>query len=215
MKWSFAQVGLLIIAAFHVIQAVIGFIVEPSFATGPDAPTAQVLGMDYNGWHAVAGLALFAPGLVFAMRKSWSVLYLLIAAVAGALPGIWAFFSHQVAFVFTFPNNTTDAIVHLVTAAVMIAVAAIQIRIDGGLKNSLADLHREPQSTRKTGQSFTIRSRSPSGARRSTGKNGRAPGARSQVEVTTQDRGPVLGEVLNRFEARAVQLGRPPRKFHR
>ena len=151
MKWSFAQVGLLIIAAFHVVQAVIGFIAEPSFATGPGAPTAQVLGMDYNGWHAVAGLALFAPGLVLAMRKSWSVLYLLIAAVAGALPGIWAFFSHQVAFVFTFPNNTTDAVVHLVTSAVMIAVAAIQIRLDGGLRNSLADLHKEGQTTRNTG----------------------------------------------------------------
>jgi Domain of unknown function (DUF4383) len=151
MKWSFAQIGLLIIAAFHVIQAVIGFIVEPSFATGPGAPTAQVLGMDYNGWHAVAGLALFAPGLVFAMRKSWSVLYLLIAAVVGGLPGIWAFFSHQVAFFFTFPNNTTDAVVHLVTAAVMIAVAAIQIRLDGGLRNSLSDLHKGHQASRKTG----------------------------------------------------------------
>lgn len=157
MKWSFAQAGLLIICAFHVIQAVIGFVAEPSFATGPDAPTVRVLGMDYNGWHAVAGLALFAPGLVFAMRKSWSVLYLLIAAVAGALPGLWAFFSHQVAFVFTFPNNTTDAVVHMVTAAVMIAVAAIQIGIDGGLRNSLADLLSAPretvarQATRKTG----------------------------------------------------------------
>jgi hypothetical protein len=73
----------------------------------------------------------------------------LIAAVAGALPGIWAFFSHQVAFVFTFPNNTTDAVVHLLTAAVMFLVAAIQIRIDGGLRNSLADLHGEPQVNRK------------------------------------------------------------------
>jgi hypothetical protein len=142
VKWSFAQVGLLIISTLHVIQAVIGFIAEPSFATGPDAPTVQIFGMDYNGWHAVAGLALFGPGLVFAMRKSWSVLYLLAAAVAGALPGIWAFFSHQVAYVFSFPNNTTDAVVHLVTAAVMIAVAAVQIRIDGGFKNSLADLRR-------------------------------------------------------------------------
>ena len=149
-RWSFAQIGLLVICAFHVIQAVIGFIVEPSFATGPNAPTAQVLGMDYNGWHAVAGLALFAPGLFFAMRKSWSVLYLLAAAVAGALPGIWAFFSHQVAYVFTFPNNTTDAVVHLITAAVMIAVAAIQIRLDGGLRNSLADLNKD-HTTRKTG----------------------------------------------------------------
>ena len=144
MKWSFAQVGLLIISVLHVIQAVIGFIAEPSFAVGPDAPTVQLFGMDYNGWHAVAGLALFGPGLVFAMRKSWAVLYLLLAAVGGALPGIWAFFSHQVAYVFTFPNNVTDAVVHLVTAAVMIAVAAVQIRIDGGLKNSLADLRKAP-----------------------------------------------------------------------
>nr|WP_090339070.1 DUF4383 domain-containing protein [Mycolicibacterium malmesburyense] len=143
MKWSFAQIGLLVISVFHVIQAVIGFIVEPSFATGPDAPTAQIFGMDYNGWHAVAGLALFGPGLIFAFRKSWSVLYLLAAGVAGALPGIWAFFSQQVAYVFTFPNNITDAVVHLVTAAVMFSVAGIQIRMDGGLQNSLADLrHR-------------------------------------------------------------------------
>jgi hypothetical protein len=144
MRWSFAQVGLLIICVFHVVQAVIGLIVEPSFATGPNAPTVQLLGMDYNGWHAVAGLALFGPGLVFAFRKSWSVLYLILAAIAGALPGIWAFFSHQVAFVFTFPNNTTDAVVHLVTAAVMFAVAFVQIRMDGGLRNSLADLRKAP-----------------------------------------------------------------------
>ncbi|OBI20792.1 DUF4383 domain-containing protein [Mycobacterium sp. E2497] len=142
MRWSFAQIGLLIICAFHVAQAVIGFIMNPSFATGPGAPTVQLLGMDYNGWHAVAGLALFAPGLVFAVRKSWAVLYLLLAAIAGALPGIWAFFSHQVAFVFTFPNNITDGIVHLVTATVMVAVAGVQIGMDGGLRDSLADLRK-------------------------------------------------------------------------
>lgn len=150
MKWSFAQWGLLVISALHVIQAVIGFVAEPSFATGPGAPTVQLLGMDYNGWHAVAGLALFGPGLVFALRKSWSVLYLLAAAVAGALPGIWAFFSHQVAFVFSFPNNITDAVVHMVTAAVMLAVAGIQVRMDGGLKNSLADLRGRPNDVAGT-----------------------------------------------------------------
>jgi hypothetical protein len=144
MRWSFAQIALLIICAFHVIQAVIGLVLEPSFATGPSAPTIRLLGMDYNGWHAVAGLALFTPGLAFAMRKSWAVLYLILAAIAGALPGIWAFFSHQVAFVFTFPNNTTDAVVHLVTAAVMLAVAGIQVRMDGGIRNSLADLRKAP-----------------------------------------------------------------------
>ena len=140
MKWSFAQYGLLIISLLHVIQAVSGFIAEPSFATGPGAPTVQILGMDYNGWHAVAGLALFGPGLFFARRKSWAVLYLIAAAVAGALPGIWAFFSQQVAVIFAFPNNVTDAVVHLVTATVMLAIAGVQIRLDGGLRHSLADL---------------------------------------------------------------------------
>jgi Domain of unknown function (DUF4383) len=142
VKWSFAQFGLLIICVFHVVQAVIGFVAEPSFALGPDAPTAQIMGMDYNGWHAVAGLALFAPGLVFAMRKSWSVLYLLVAAVAGALPGVWAIFSNQVAYIFAFPNNVTDAVVHIVSATVMFAVAAVQLRVDGGIRNSLADLRK-------------------------------------------------------------------------
>lgn len=144
MRWSFAQIGLLIICALHVVQAVIGLIVEPSFATGPTAPTVQLLGMDYNGWHAVAGLALFGPGLVFAIRKSWAVLYLVLAGIAGAAPGIWAFFSHQVAYVFTFPNNITDAVVHLVTSAVMFAVAGVQVHLDGGLRNSLGDLRKAP-----------------------------------------------------------------------
>ena len=139
-RWGFAQWGLFVISLFHVIQAVIGFIVEPSFAIGPDAPSTPVLGMDYNGWHAVAGLALFGPGLVLCRWKSWAVLYLLLAAVAGAVPGIWAFFSQQVAWVFAFPNNLTDAVVHLITAAVMVAVAAVQIHRDGGVHNSLADL---------------------------------------------------------------------------
>ncbi|MCZ8380684.1 DUF4383 domain-containing protein [Mycobacterium sp. CPCC 205372] len=140
MRWSLAQVGLLIICVLHLIQAVIGYIAEPSFATGPGAPTVQILGMDYNGWHALAGVALFGPGLVFALRKSWSVLYLLVGAVAAGLPGIWAFFSQQVAYVFTFPNNVTDAVIHVVTATVMIAVAAVQIVLDGGIRKSLADL---------------------------------------------------------------------------
>ncbi len=141
-NWSFAQWGLLVISVFHLTQAIIGFIAEPSFATGPGAPTVQILGMDYNGWHALAGLALFGPGLVFCLRKSWSVLYLLAGAVAGGLPGVWALFSHQVAYVFTFPHNITDAVVHFVTAAVMAGVAVIQIRLDGGLRKSLADLRR-------------------------------------------------------------------------
>lgn len=45
---------------------------------------------------------------------------------------------------FTFPNNITDAVVHLVTSAVMVAVAAVQIHMDGGIRNSLGDLGKAP-----------------------------------------------------------------------
>lgn len=140
MKWTFAQWGLLVICVFHVAESIAGFIAEPSFATGPNAPTASILGMDFNGWHAVAGLALFAPGLVLCCRNSWAVAYLIAAGIGGAVPGIWALFSPQVFYVLHLPNNIRDAIVHLVTGAVMIAVAAIQIKRDGGWHESLGEL---------------------------------------------------------------------------
>ena len=139
-RWTLAQGSLLVIAAAHVVLAIVGYIAEPSFEVGPGSPTAQVAFMDYNGWHAVAGLALFLPGLLFAFRSSWAVAYLVVGGIAGALPGFWALFSHQVAYVFTFPNNITDAIVHFATGAVMIGLAAIQARRDGGWRASLGEL---------------------------------------------------------------------------
>ena len=64
----------------------------------------------------------------------------MVGGIAGALPGFWALFSHQVAYIFTFPNNITDAVVHFVTGAVMIGLAAIQARRDGGWRASLGEL---------------------------------------------------------------------------
>ena len=87
---------------------------------------------------------MFAPGLVFALRKS-SSFSTCCSALSPEVCPVSAFLSQRVACVFNFPNNTTDAIVHLVTAAVMIAVAVIQIRLDGGLRNSLTDLHTVDQ----------------------------------------------------------------------
>ena len=147
-RWTLAQWGLLVIALIHVPWAVAGFIAEPSFAIGPDAPTASVLGMDYNGWHAVAGLMLFVPGLFLAVRNSWSVLYLLFAGVSGGLSGVWALASSRVLYVLHMPNHIPDAILHLVTATIMVAIAVIQVRRDGGWRNTLQDLPwRQLQTT--------------------------------------------------------------------
>lgn len=139
-SWTVAQWGLLVISVAHVGLAVAGYLAEPSFEIGPDAPTAQVALMDYNGWHAVAGLALFLPGVLFAFRNSWAVAYLVVGGIATALPGFWALFSHQVAYVLTFPNNVTDAVVHFVTGAVMVGLGAIQIGRDGGWRAAMAEL---------------------------------------------------------------------------
>lgn len=139
-NWTVAQWSLLVISVAHVVLAIVGYVAEPSFAVGPGSPTAQVAFMDYNGWHAVAGLALFGPGVFLALRPSWAVAYLVVGGIGGALPGVWALFSHQVAYVFTFPHNITDAVVHFVTGGVMIGLAAFQARRDGGWRASLGDL---------------------------------------------------------------------------
>lgn len=139
-RWAFVQWALLVIVVLHLVQAVVGFIAEPTFEIGPHAPTAMVAGMDYNGWHALAGVLLFGPGLVCVRRRSWSVLYLVVAGLVGIAPGIWVLFSPQVLLVLHLPHTHSDAIVHIVTGLVMIAIAGVQVAIDGGWRRSLADL---------------------------------------------------------------------------
>lgn len=134
MRWTVAQWGLLIISLMELAKALVMLMSGLSFAIGP---STEFLGMDYNGWHAIAGLLLFGPGLVFATRKSWAVAYLLIAAVGGAIPGIWCFFSTRVLWILVMPHNISSGISHMVMAAIMIAIALIQVRIDGGLARSL------------------------------------------------------------------------------
>ncbi len=143
---SLVQWGLFIVCALHMPVIIAGWIAEPSFAIGTDAPTADILGMDYNGWHAAAGALLFAPGLVLALRKSWAVLGALAIAMGGILPGIWALFSPQVMYVMHMPNNTRDAIVHFVTAGVLLVLVGVQAARDGGVRALVdevrADLRR-------------------------------------------------------------------------
>jgi Domain of unknown function (DUF4383) len=128
--WTPAQVGVMAICVFQLGWALAGFIAEPSFATGADAPTEQVLGVDFNGWHALSGLLLFGPGVVFALRPDWALLFAVAAGVLLVITGVWALASTQVALVFTFPNNEADAVLHLATGALFLVIAAAQRRRD-------------------------------------------------------------------------------------
>jgi hypothetical protein len=128
--WTLAQKGVLLICVLQLAWALAGFIAEPSFDFGDSAPTATVLWVDFNGVHALSGLLLFGPGLVFATRPAWALLYSFAAAGALIATGIWALLSTQPAYVFTFPNNERDAVLHLVTGFLFLGLGVVQARRD-------------------------------------------------------------------------------------
>jgi Domain of unknown function (DUF4383) len=137
-QWTFAQKGIVVLAAVQLLWALAGFIAEPNFSLGEDAPTERVLGVDFNGYHALAGLLLFAPAFYFALRPKWALYYAIYAAGALFVTGIWALFDEQPAWVFTFPDNSSDAIFHLATGALFAIVALVQVARD---RNDGRNLH--------------------------------------------------------------------------
>jgi hypothetical protein len=133
-EWTFAQKGVVILAALQLLWATAGLIAEPSISFGKDAPTERVLWVDFNGVHALSGFLLFLPAFYFALRPKWALYYAIYVAGALYATGIWAFFDEQPAWVFTFPNNHSDAIFHIATGTLFAIVAVIQI----GLNRSAA-----------------------------------------------------------------------------
>lgn len=129
-RWTFAQKAIVVVAALQLLWATAGLIAEPSFDFGENAPTERVLGVDFNGVHALSGFLLFLPAFYFALRPKWALYYAIYAAAALIATGIWALFSTQPAWVFTFPNNVADAILHLATGAIFAVIAAIQLGQD-------------------------------------------------------------------------------------
>jgi hypothetical protein len=129
-QWTFAQKGIVVLAAIQLAWALAGFLAEPSFHLGADAPTEKVLGVDFNGYHALAGLLLFAPAFYFALRPQRALYYAIYVAVALIISGLWAIWDETPAWVFTFPDNYNDAVFHIVNGVLFAAVAAIQIAQD-------------------------------------------------------------------------------------
>lgn len=129
-RWTFAQWAIVVVAGLQIVWATAGLIAEPSFHFGEGAPTQVVLGVDFNGVHAISGYLLFGPAFFFALRPRWALRYAIFVAVALSVTGIWAAFSTSPAGIFAFPDNTADAILHISTGAVFAAIAAIQLGLD-------------------------------------------------------------------------------------
>jgi hypothetical protein len=120
------------VISVQLLWALAGLIAEPSFDFGEGAVTERVLGIDFNGVHALSGFLLFLPGYYFATRARWAVYYSIYVAVALFATGIWALFDKQPAYVFTFPNNHSDAYFHLATGALFALIALVQVTRDRG-----------------------------------------------------------------------------------
>src|ERR1044072_7383265 len=103
--WTFAQWAVVALSALQLLWATAGLVAVPSFDFGSDAVTEKVLGVDFNGVHALSGFLLFLPAFYFAQRPKWALYYAIYVAAALVLTGIWALFDTQPACVFTFPNN--------------------------------------------------------------------------------------------------------------
>lgn len=129
-RWTFAQKAIVVVAVLQLAWATAGLIAEPSFHFGEGAPTQPVLGVDFNGVHALSGFLLFLPALFFAQRPRWALLYSVAAAAALISTGVWAAFSTSPAGVFAFPDNSADAALHIASGAVFAAIAAIQLGLD-------------------------------------------------------------------------------------
>ena len=126
-EWTFAQKGVLFLATVLTLWSIAGLIANPDFATGANATSKSVLGVDFNGWHAVSGLLLLVPGLVLALRPTWALLYAFYAGFVNLVTGFWALADTQPYGLLEFPNNESDAILHFTFAFAFLAVGAVQL----------------------------------------------------------------------------------------
>jgi len=128
--WTFAQKGVLVLAALLTVWSVAGLIANPDFSTGADAPTERILGVDFNGWHAVSGFLLFAPAFVAILRPVWAIAYALAAGGALVVTGIWVAADTEPLFILHLPNNGYDALFHIASGLLFLAIAAVQLNRD-------------------------------------------------------------------------------------
>lgn len=120
------QRWLLVFCVLQILWALAGLIANPDFAIGADATSTPVLGVDFNGWHAVSGFLLFGPGLIAFRREELAVPYTWAAVVGLFATAFWTLFSIRPAWVFYFPNPEGDILLHVGSAAVLLFLLVIR-----------------------------------------------------------------------------------------
>jgi Domain of unknown function (DUF4383) len=127
---AFLRGAVLSVSVAQLGFAVAGLIANPDFARGAAATSVSVLGVDFNGWHALAGFAVFGPGLVAARRADWSFWYAISAMAVLVVTGVWGLLDRRpAAGLLFFPDNVGDAVFHFLSAALFAVILLVHGRV--------------------------------------------------------------------------------------
>ena len=129
------RITLLALCVSILIHDVVALAVNPDFGIGANANTVKFLWVDYNGWHAVAGFALFGPGLLVWRRADLTRIYAGAVVVMLLITAAWGLLDESPLGVLSFPDQRADAIFHIGVAAVF-AVLILADAIGASLQRS-------------------------------------------------------------------------------
>lgn len=126
--WSPARMFMAASAAYHLLLAVPGLVIDQSFPVG-SAATVQA-GSEYifgvfetNGWHSVAALLVGLVSLYFAVRPEHVRLAALALGISQAV--VLVAFAVEPPSTFWFASNGADQVVHGLTAVGGVAAALL------------------------------------------------------------------------------------------
>jgi hypothetical protein len=114
------RITLLVLCIAILIHDAIALAINPDFGIGAAANTVKFHGVDYNGWHVVAGFALFGPGLLVWRRAAVARVYALAVVLALVVTAGWGLLDQNPLVVLSLPDQQADAIFHCTVAAVFV-----------------------------------------------------------------------------------------------
>jgi hypothetical protein len=131
------RITLLILCVVILVHDVVALAINPDFGIGANAHTVKLLGVDYNGWHAVAGFALFGPGLLVWRRADLARIYALAVVLALLVTAGWGLLDENPLGVLSLPDQQADAIFHIAVASVF-ALVLLADTVSSSLQHSEA-----------------------------------------------------------------------------
>lgn len=114
------RITLLALCVAVLVHDAIALAINPDFGIGAAARTVKFHGVDYNGWHAVAGFALFSPGLIVWRRADLARIYTLAVVLALVVTAGWGLLDENPLVILSLPDQRADAIFHVTVAAVFL-----------------------------------------------------------------------------------------------